>query len=140
MSQLERSDYLAAFGVPAFLYVEPTDAIEVSTQKICTPCLVIETQNAHSFCQTGKVQDFLFKMLGAIGLKKANVKCITINALDLERTLGQYDAKTVLLMSKGLSSDVQAHFSMHHPSEILVNETFKREAWEVLKQLQQCLK
>jgi hypothetical protein len=54
MSQLERSDYLAAFGVPAFLYVESTDAIEVSTQKICTPCLVIETQNAHSFCQTGK--------------------------------------------------------------------------------------
>jgi hypothetical protein len=35
MSQLERSDYLAAFGVPAFLYVESTDAIEVSTQKIC---------------------------------------------------------------------------------------------------------
>jgi uracil-DNA glycosylase len=30
---------------------------------------------------------------------------------------------------------VQAHFSTHHPSEILVNETFKREAWEVLKQL-----
>ncbi|CAC9446022.1 hypothetical protein BSPLISOX_906 [uncultured Gammaproteobacteria bacterium] len=140
MSQLERSDYLAAFGVPAFLYVESTDAIEVSTQKICTPCLVIETQNAHSFCQTGKVQDFLFKMLGAIGLEKANIKCITINALDLEHTLGQYDAKTVLLMSKGLSSDVQAHFFTHHPSEILVNETFKREAWEVLKQLQQCLK
>jgi hypothetical protein len=46
----------------AFLYVESTDAIEVSTQKICTPCLVIGTQNAHSFCQTGKVQDFLFKM------------------------------------------------------------------------------
>jgi hypothetical protein len=30
---------------------------------------------------------------------------------------------------------VQAHFFTHHPSEILVNETFKREAWEVLKQL-----
>jgi hypothetical protein len=45
---------------------------------------VIETQNAHSFCQTGKVQDFLFKMLGAIGLEKANIKCITINALDRE--------------------------------------------------------
>jgi hypothetical protein len=73
-----------AFGVPAFLYVESTDAIEVSTQKICTPCLVIETQNAHSFCQTGKVQDFLFKMLGAIGLEKANIKCITINALTLD--------------------------------------------------------
>jgi uracil-DNA glycosylase len=50
-------------------------------------------------------------------------------------TLGQYNAKTVLLMSKGLSSDVQAHFFTHHPSEILVNETFKREAWEVLKQI-----
>jgi hypothetical protein len=38
-------------------------------------------------------------MLGAIGLEKANIKCITINALDLEHTLGQYNAKTVLLMS-----------------------------------------
>jgi hypothetical protein len=35
MSQLERSDYLAAFGVPAFLYVESTDAIEVSIVQAC---------------------------------------------------------------------------------------------------------
>ena len=140
MSHLERANYLEAFGVSAFLYAENVDVIEVSTQKICVQCLVIETQNAHSFCQIGKIQDFLFKMLGAIGFEKANVKCITIDAVDLERTLEQYDAKTVLLMSKNLSSDAQAHFSMYHPSEILVNETFKREAWEVLKQLQQCLK
>jgi DNA polymerase III psi subunit len=139
MSQLERANYLEAFGVPAFLYTKPTDAIEVSTQKICVQCLVIETQNAHSFCQIGKIQDFLFKMLGTIGLEKANVKCIAIDAVDLERMLGQYDAKTVLLMNKNLSSDTQAHFSTHHPSEILANETFKREAWEVLKQVQVCL-
>jgi hypothetical protein len=33
MSQLERSDYLEAFDVPAFLYAESADAIEVSIQK-----------------------------------------------------------------------------------------------------------
>ncbi len=140
MKQLERAKYLEAFGVPEFLYSEPNYAIEVSKQKTCIQCLVIETQNAHSFCQTGKTQDFLFKMLGAIGLERSNVKCIVIDVVDLECTLEQYDAKTVLLMSKNLLSNAQEYFYTHHPSEILNNETLKREVWEVLKQLQQCLK
>jgi len=45
-----------------------------------------------------------------------------------------------LLMSKGLTSSSEQHFSTYHPSEILVNEQLKREAWEVLKNLKQCLK
>jgi hypothetical protein len=102
MSQLERSDYLAAFGVPAFLYVESTDAIEVSTQKICTPCLVIETDD----------------------------KPLLIN----NTVLASY-CPSVCSKSRAL---IVIHLIL--ASEILVNETFKREAWEVLKQLQQCLK
>lgn len=101
---------------------------------------MVEVQNSRSFCQTGKYQDFLFKMLSAIGLNQVDIKCVSINADDLTRTLGQYNAKAVLLMGKGLTSSSSKHFVMHHPSEILMNERLKREAWEVLKNIKACLK
>jgi predicted nucleotide-binding protein (sugar kinase/HSP70/actin superfamily) len=139
MSEALRSRYLEALGVPEFLYDE--DKFEdVDAKKINTLCLVIETQNSRSFCQTGKYQDFLLKMLSAIGLQQQDVNCISINADDLSRTLGQYNAKTVLLMSKYLKSSSEQHFIAHHPSEILVNEQLKRETWEVLKKIKACLK
>jgi len=139
MSEALRSRYLEALGVPEFLYAE--DKLEdLDVQKTNTPCLVIETQNSRSFCQTGKYQDFLLKMLSAIGLQQQDVTCISINADDLSRTLGQYNAKTVLLMSKDLKPSSEQHFIAHHPSEILVNEQLKRETWEVLKKIKKCLK
>ncbi len=137
---MERTEYLEAFGVPEFLYTKPVGVAKPEIQKISTQCLVIETQNPYSFCQAGATQDFLFKMLAAIGLEKQHIQCIAIDATDLAQRLQQYDAKTVLLMGQGLSSDAKVHFHPHHPSEILANETLKREAWEVLKQVQQCLK
>ncbi len=139
MSQACREKYLEAFGVPAFLYASPS-AKTTSIEKINTQCLVIETTNNRSFCQAGKAQDFLLKMLGAIGLKRGDIECECINADDLIQTLGRYQAQAVLLMSPGLVSSSKRHFITHHPSEILINEQFKREAWEVLKQVQQCLK
>ncbi|SFV81255.1 hypothetical protein MNB_SUP05-6-248 [hydrothermal vent metagenome] len=139
MSEALRSRYLEALGVPEFLYAE--DKFEdVDAKKTNTLCLVIETQNSRSFCQAGKYQDFLLKMLSAIGLQQQDVNCISINADDLSRTLGQYNAKTVLLMSKDLKSSTEQHFIAHHPSEILVNEQLKRETWEVLKKIKACLK
>ena len=139
MSEALRSRYLEALGVPEFLYAKE-ESEGIDAQKIDTLCLVIETQNSRSFCQTGKYQEFLLKMLGAIGLQQQDVNCISINADDLSRTLGQYNAKTVLLMSKDLKPSSEQHFIAHHPSEILVNEQLKRETWEVLKQIKACLK
>ena len=139
MSEALRSRYLEVLGVPEFLYAE--DKFEdVDAKKTNALCLVIETQNSRSFCQAGKYQDFLLKMLSAIGLQQQDVNCISINADDLSRTLGQYNAKTVLLMSKDLKSSSEQHFIAHHPSEILVNEQLKRETWEVLKKIKACLK
>ncbi len=148
MSQVQRNDYLEALGVPDFLYLEKSSTantadtanVATTTPKINTQCLVIETQNAHSFCQAGNTQVFLFKMLGAIGLKTADIQCVSIQANALTATLEKYNAKTVLLMSATLKPSLPQHFSTHHPSEILVNESFKRAAWEVLKKVQQCLK
>ena len=79
-------------------------------------------------------------MLGAIGLHQQDVTCISINTDDLSRTLGQYNAKTVLLMSKDLKPSSEQHFVAHHPSKVLVSEQLKRETWEVLKQIKACLK
>lgn len=139
MSEALRSRYLEALGVPEFLYAEEKPE-DIDAQKIDTLCLVVETKNSRSFCQTGKYQDFLLKMLGAIGLHQQDVIFVSINADDLSRTLGQYNAKTVLLMSKDLKPSSEQHFIAHHPSEILVNEQLKRETWEVLKQIKACQK
>jgi hypothetical protein len=139
MNEALRSRYLDAFGVPEFLYVQ-TKTVDLSSNKIDTRCLVVETENARSFCQPGKYQDFLLKMISAIGLSKDDIQCISINADDLSRTLAEYNAKTVLLMSEGLSVSSAHHFSTHHPSAILTNEQLKREAWEVLKKIKACLK
>ncbi len=139
MSGALRSRYLEALGVPEFLYAEEKSE-DIDAQKITTLCLVIETQNSCSFFQTGKYQDFLLKMLAAIGLQQQDVNLISINADDLSRTLGQYNAKTVLLMSKDLKPSSEQHFIAHHPSKILVDEQLKRETWEVLKKMKACLK
>jgi len=139
MSEALRSRYLEALNVPKFLCVEEKPE-NFDAKKINTLCLVIETQNSRSFCQDGKYQDFLLKMLSTIGLQQQDVNCISINADDLSRTLGQYNAKTVLLMSKDLKSSSEQHFVAHHPSEILINKQLKRETWEILKKIKACLK
>ena len=139
MNEALRSRYLDALNVPEFLYVQ-TKTEDRSTIKIDTRCLVVETENSRSFCQPGKSQDFLLKMLSAIGLSADDIQCISINVDDLSRTLAEYNAKTVLLMSEGLSVSSVHHFSTHHPSAILTNEQLKREAWEVLKKIKACLK
>lgn len=139
MNEALRSRYLDAMGVPEFLHTQTKDN-SLNVQKISTQCLVLETPNPRSFCQVGKYQDFLLKMLSAIGLARDDIKYISISADDLTRTLGQYNAKTVLLMSKELEPSSEHHFVVHHPSEILMNEQLKREAWEVLKKIKTCLK
>ncbi len=139
LSQLKRFDYLEALGVPKFLYTKPTRTTKPNVQKIRVKCLVIETRGMHSFCKVGKTQDFLLKMLSAIKIAKNDIKCVAIDANDLDNILQQYDAKSVLLMSKNLFSDTKSHFHTHHPSEILANETLKRDAWETLKQLKNFL-
>ncbi|QKQ23935.1 hypothetical protein HUE58_01830 [Candidatus Ruthia endofausta] len=134
-----RSHYLEALGIPEFLHIQ-VKIQSLNRPKIDTQCLVIETKNLHSFCQIGKTQNFLFKMLGAIGLEKSDIKCVSTNIDDLNQTLKQYNAKTVLLMSADLKPSLMQHFVAHHPSEVLTNKQLKRETWEVLKKVKRCFK
>ena len=138
MTLADREKYLQALGVPAFLYQQKPTPNTVG-KKIKTTCLVVETHNPYSFSEAGKYQDFLFKMLSTIGLKPSDVDCISIQAEDLTSMLQQYQAKAVLLMSKDLSPSSARHFVTHHPSSILADTTLKRDAWEILKSLKQCL-
>lgn len=139
MNQTQRAYYLEEFGVPDFLYAQ-TQTQKTSAIKTNVKCLVVEIENPCSFCQVGKYQVFLFKMLATIGLKESDVKCISISVDDLTRNLERYNAKAVLLMGKGFPTSSATHFNTHHPSEILTNTLLKREAWEVLKRVQVCLK
>ncbi len=139
MNESIRSRYLEVFAIPEFLHIQAKNQ-DLNVLKIDTKCLVIETKNPSSFCQTGKTQDFLFKMLGAIGLKKSDIKYISININDLDQTLNQYNAETVLLMDIGLKPSSIQHFYIHHPSNILTNGKLKRKTWETLKKVKQCLK
>ncbi|WP_190600783.1 hypothetical protein [Candidatus Vesicomyidisocius sp. SY067_SCS001] len=139
MNESLRSRYLEVFAIPEFLHIQAKTQ-DLNFLKIDTQCLVIETKIPSSFCQKGKTQDFLFKMLGAIGLKKSDIKYVSININDLDQTLSQYNAKTVLLMDIGLKSSSIHHFYIHHPSNVLTNGKLKRETWETLKKVRQCLK
>ncbi|ABL02209.1 hypothetical protein Rmag_0450 [Candidatus Ruthia magnifica str. Cm (Calyptogena magnifica)] len=134
-----RSHYLEVFGIPEFLHIQVKNQ-DLNVSKINTQCLAIETNPVHSFCKIGKTQDFLFKMLGAIGLEKSNIRYVSANINDLNQMLKQYNAKIVLLMSSDLKSSSYKHFVTHHPSEVLTNEQLKRETWEVLKRVKQYLK
>ncbi|KAA0442852.1 MAG: hypothetical protein FXV80_04980 [Candidatus Thioglobus sp.] len=135
---LQREQYLAAFGVPDFLYAS-LDKAKIAA-KISTKCLIIESQKSNSFCQTGTERDFLLKILSAIGVDKSEIECVNIKANDLADTLDKYDAKAVLLMNEDLKPTAEKHFYCHHPSHILTNEPLKRAAWEVLKKVQKWLK
>lgn len=135
MNAISRYEYLSALGVPDFLYItaEQTPVID----KINTQCLVLENMPIDSFCQTGKIQDFLLKMLAAIDLKASDMQLINLHK-DKSSILQNYNAKVVLAM--GDVGNIKTDFNTHHPAKILNNNMLKRESWEVLKQVQQCLK
>lgn len=133
MTLANREKYLNALGVPDFLYFEAKQT--PVADKISTQCLLVEDTQTNSFCQSGKTQDFLLKMLATIDLKANDVALINLFE---GATLQDYKAKVILIM--GSTTSVKGDFSTYHPAQILNNNTLKREVWEVLKQVQQCLK
>lgn len=134
-----RARYLNALDIPEYLYTTKR-ADTANPQSIQTRCLVVETQCSKSICEPGEVQDFLYKMLSAVGLAKKDVVCIKSKPDAALQEISKYTAQTILLMDTRVSLVKDKVFSMHHPSDILKNEQLKREAWEVLKQVKACLK
>jgi hypothetical protein len=134
-----RSQYLNALNIPEYLHATKIGP-PLNTQPIVIKCLVIEAKNSNSIGSLGATQDFLYKMLLAIGLQKTDVRCVTTNADNLVQEVSKYKAQVILLLDEQFSLRADGVFTINHPSEILKNERLKREAWEVLKQVKICLK
>ncbi|CAC9602468.1 hypothetical protein [uncultured Gammaproteobacteria bacterium] len=134
-----RSQYLNALNIPEYLHV-----VKDTPQKVSIPlsidCLVVELENQNSICIAGETQDFLFKMLSAIGLQQKNIICIKASPNTLLDQIANYHARTILLTHPQLTLNTSNVFSMLHPSEVLKDDKLKRDAWEVLKQVKVCLK
>ncbi len=133
-----RSQYLNALNIPEYLHhakENPVKQVKLTSIK----CLVVEMDTQDSICNTGEAQVFLFKMLGAIGLQEDQSACIKATPDTLIQKISTFDATVILLTDQRLTLTKKGVFNMLHPSEVLKNDQFKREAWEVLKQVKKCL-
>ena len=135
--QTLRDKYLDTLGIPAYLYRQQA-ASETPTKSI--KCLVLEAHANDSFCQAGEAQDFLFKMLSAIGLNANEVALVNLQENNLDKVLADYQTQSILTMGCTIPKQSLPSFHTQHPGAILNQPELKREAWEVLKQLQSCLK
>ncbi len=131
-----RNDYLEALDIPEFLY-NKNDSIPRA--EIIVQCLLVETSPEKSFCEPGDTKNLLVKMLSSIGLSLNNTTSISIQSGELEEKIKAYPAKVVLVMGDSINSNSDNLFSTHHPRDILKNPALKREVWEVLKKVKQCL-
>ena len=131
-----RNDYLEALNIPEFLY----NKNEVSQRtKTTVQCLLVETNPEESFCEPGDSKNLLVKMLSSIGLSLNNTTSISIQSGELEKNINAYPAKVVLVMGDSINSNSDNLFFTRHPRDILKNPALKREVWEVLKKVKQCL-
>ncbi|MDA9801004.1 hypothetical protein N9C88_01040 [Candidatus Pseudothioglobus singularis] len=132
-----RNDYLEALGIPDFLYskVNPTSSISSPLS-----IMVLELSSKDSFCEAGNTQDLLVKMLASIGLDLNSVHLASIEKSNLDSFIADNPAQVVLVMDSTFKSDKSSLFSTYHPRDVIKDSHLKRETWEILKKVKQCLK
>ena len=132
-----RNDYLEALGIPDFLYSKVD-----STSSISSPLsiMVLELSSKDSFCEAGKTRDLLVKMLASIGLDLNSVHLASIEKSNLDSFITNNPAQVVLVMDSTFKSDKSSLFSTYHPRDVIKDSHLKRETWEILKKVKQCLK
>jgi hypothetical protein len=132
-----RNDYLEALGIPDFLYSKVD-----STSSISSPLsiMVLELSSKDSFCEAGKTRDLLIKMLASIGLDLNSVHLASIEKSNLDSFIADNPAQVVLVMDSTFKSDKSSLFSTYHPRDVIKDSHLKRETWEILKKVKQCLK
>lgn len=132
-----RNDYLEALGIPDFLYSKVD-----STSSISSPLsiMVLELSSKDSFCEAGNTQDLLVKMLASIGLDLNSVHLASIEKSNLDSFIADNPAQVVLVMDSTFKSDKSSLFSTYHPRDVIKDSHLKRETWEILKKVKQCLK
>lgn len=132
-----RNDYLEALGIPDFLYSKVD-----STSSISSPLsiMVLELSSKDSFCEAGKTRDLLVKMLASIGLDLNSVHLASIEKSNLDSFIADNPAQVILVMDSTFKSDKSSLFSTYHPRDVIKDSHLKRETWEILKKVKQCLK
>lgn len=132
-----RNDYLEALGIPDFLYSKVD-----STSSISSPLsiMVLELSSKDSFCEAGITRDLLVKMLASIGLDLNSVHLASIEKSNLDSFIADNPAQVVLVMDSTFKSDKSSLFSTYHPRDVIKDSHLKRETWEILKKVKQCLK
>ena len=132
-----RNEYLEALGIPDFLYSEIDPYSKISAP---LSCMVIELNSKDSFCETGKTRDLLVKMLASIDLDLNSIHLASIKQSNLDSFIAENPAQVILVMDSTFSSDKPSLFSTYHPRDIIKDSNLKRETWEILKKVKQCLK
>ena len=132
-----RNNYLEALGIPDFLYSKVD-----STSSISSPLsiMILELSSKDSFCEAGKTRDLLVKMLASIGLDLNSVHLASIEKSNLDSFIADNPAQVVLVMDSTFKSDKSSLFSTYHPRDVIKDSNLKRETWEILKKVKQCLK
>ena len=132
-----RNDYLEALGIPDFLYSKVD-----STSSISSPLsiMVLELSSKDSFCKAGNTRDLLVKMLASIDLDLNSVHLASIEKSNLDSFIADNPAQVVLVMDSTFKSDKSSLFSTYHPRDVIKDSHLKRETWEILKKVKQCLK
>ena len=132
-----RNQYLEALGIPDFLYskIESKNSSEPLLK-----LLIVELGAQDSFCSKGDSQNLLIKMLESIGFSIKNAQLVSLEKNLIDEYIKNNPSEAVMIMGSSYESNKSALFLMHHPRDILKNPTLKRESWEILKKVKQCLK
>jgi len=132
-----RNEYLEALGIPDFLYskIESKNSPEPLLK-----LLIIEVGAQDSFCLKGDSQNLLIKMLASIELSIKSAQLISLEENLIDEHIKNNPSEAVLLMGSSYKSTKSDIFLMHHPRNILKDSSLKRESWEILKKVKQCLR
>ena len=132
-----RNEYLEALGIPDFLYskIESKNSPEPLLK-----LLIIEVGAQDSFCSKGDSQNLLIKMLASIDLSIKSAQLVSLEKNLIDEHIKNNPSEAVLLMGSSYKSTKSDIFLIHHPRDILKDSSLKRESWEILKKVKQCLK
>ena len=132
-----RNKYLDALGIPDFLYSK----IELNnSRELPIKLLIVEVGAQGSLLSKGDSQNLLMKMLESIDFSIKNAHLVSLEKNLIDEYIKNNPSEVVILMGTSYESNKSALFLMHHPRDILKNPTLKRESWEILKKVKQCLK
>ena len=132
-----RNKYLEALGIPDFLYSK----IELNkSPEQPIKLLIVEVGAQDSFCSKGDSHNLLMKMLESISFSIKNAQLVSLEKNLIDEYIKNNPSEVVMVMGYSYESNKSALFLMHHPRDILKNPTLKRESWEILKKVKQCLK